>query len=193
MPDEHLAPFDRPSSETFNFDFLVQLRFLHQRKQGKTGVRRRFTVPKTDDNQVVGQKLLNEFNRVIRTLEEKGACTALGRKVRLNPGRTPHEDPPALSGNAANAKEVAAARAGKVKMTIHPAFNVLTFFAGYRLFKTASMHSQNIILQRIMLWLELAISTHYDQWLPISRPDLHGDLHSLITKSCLSMVGVLLI
>lgn len=127
VPEELLAPFDHVTSPTspaaINFEPLVQLRFAHQREQARTGVRRyRLEDTLGEDSQSIEittkseptgfsikQKLLSELNSIIHNLEEKGVCTALGRTVRLNPGRIP------TSGNSANAKEAAVTRSKNVR------------------------------------------------------------------------------
>lgn len=113
--DEEILPRDRPSTETFSFDLdqLVQLRFDHQTKQAKSGVRTNGTQA-LSANLTERQSLLREFHRSMKEVDDshegRGVGTGLERSARWRESGTLRP----TAGNAANALESATARNKKV-------------------------------------------------------------------------------
>jgi hypothetical protein len=117
LPEEPLAPLDRPVMQSLNFNTLVKLRFSHQRKQAETGVRKWCTLTAASSSQcqetaksevsLTRREILNQMNAVIKGLEEKGVSTTVGRTLRWQPGRNPKPADAATAGNSVNAQEMA--------------------------------------------------------------------------------------
>jgi hypothetical protein len=123
--------------EALNFDKLVELRFKHQRKQAETGVRKWHTNSKSTSDSLQGselddfedqdnhgrtsevkeatsltrKKILQEYNSIIKSLEERGVSTSVGRTLRWQPGRNPKPvesgTTTVTGGNSVNAQEMA--------------------------------------------------------------------------------------
>ena len=120
--------FNPNNSAAVDLTELVRLRFLHQTKQAETGVRMVGKATDTLENPesmfqkkqllTERQKILREFNNIIKRQEDQGVGTGLERKARWQNGTT-HEDVSAVApglahGNSANAEAVAKATASKV-------------------------------------------------------------------------------
>lgn len=123
---ERSNAFNPNNSAAVDLTELVRLRFLHQTKQAETGVRKE---GKAEENSMFQkkqqlterQKILREFNNIIKRQEDQGAGTGLERKARWQNGTTQaHEDHDVTAasgsahGNSANADVVAKATASKV-------------------------------------------------------------------------------
>ena len=110
-PDEPVNPFDFGDSVTssFNFETLVSLRRMHQRKQAETGVRQK--PGHSSEAATARQKLLQQFHKLIKEQQERGVSTTAGRSIRWQPGRKPAES---VQGNALNAAETAKRKAAQV-------------------------------------------------------------------------------
>jgi hypothetical protein len=131
-PEERRTVLDSSENDVLEFSTLVNLRRSHQRKQAATGIRQKSTTTPTDPEPVVTpnpstpsprQDLLRQLNSLIKAEEAKGVSAAVGRQLRWqthNPGRRPagatEAAPTVAAGNSANAAEVAATEAKKVRI-----------------------------------------------------------------------------
>jgi hypothetical protein len=122
--------------EALNFDKLVELRFKHQRMQAETGVRKWHTETSTSNSSqgselddfedqdnhgrtsevkeatsLTRKKILQEYNSIIKSLEERGVSTSVGRTLRWQPGHNPKPvesgTTTVTGGNSVNAQEMA--------------------------------------------------------------------------------------
>jgi hypothetical protein len=145
-PEEPRTILDSSEADPLHFAKLTSLRRSHQRKQAETGIRKQCPVASqvaigptggTHDGAAKVQKaavdsesetkqsrkaLLREFNAVIKAEEDRGIATAMGRKLRWEQGSQPGRKPmpptaSTITGNSANAQEVAASDAKRVRGT----------------------------------------------------------------------------
>ena len=109
-PDEPVNPFDSGDSETssLNFEALVSLRRMHQRKQAETGVQK--NPGHSSEAATARQKLLQQFQKLVKEQQEHGVSTTARHSIRWQPGWKPAE---ILQGNALNASETATRRAAQ--------------------------------------------------------------------------------
>lgn len=139
--EEPRTVYDWSENDIAQFTTLISIRRLHQRRQAWTGVRTHLSTPPTEVNtnssdlldvkedptpaeetRQSRRNLLRQFQAVIKAEEDRGVTTAVGRSLRWQPGRNPATTStpsnvlaePTLTGNSANAKEVAATEANKV-------------------------------------------------------------------------------
>lgn len=130
--EEQRTVFDWSENDVAQFTTLISLRQQHQRRQARTGIRTHvstLTTPPTENNASNSEdptpveetrqtrcSLLRQFQAVIKAEEDRGVATAVGRSLRWQPGRKPATTlnvpaGPTLTGNSANAQEVAATEA----------------------------------------------------------------------------------
>jgi hypothetical protein len=123
--NEHSNAFTTNNSESSAVDLteLVRLRFLHQTKQAATGVRIGSNTNETafEKKKLLTdrQKILREFNQILKQQEDRGVGTGLDRKVRWQNGTTQPDAAASakvktINGNSANAELAAKATASKV-------------------------------------------------------------------------------
>jgi hypothetical protein len=109
-----------PDVACLDMDELVRIRFAHQTKQAVTGVRTNTKVDETTPSlskqkQSQKQHVQAHLSWIIRGLEKCGVGSSLGRAVRWQNSKDNTSDgSPVLTGNAANASEVAGTQAKKV-------------------------------------------------------------------------------
>lgn len=121
--DEPTAVFGShmPDVTCLDMDEIVKIRFAHQTKQAVTGVPTNTKIDETTlssskQKQTQKQHVQAHLNRIIKGLEERGAGSGLGRAVRWQNTEKDNtlDGSPTLTGNAANAIEVAGTQAKKV-------------------------------------------------------------------------------
>jgi hypothetical protein len=145
-PEEPRTVHDASKENFLTFQTLISLRRSHQRRQAQTGTRKQANqitenmseiqpgsneaqasssstlAPSAPELKLSRRDLLREFQAVIKAQEERGVATAVGCKVcweSQQPGRqsaADHAETSTVTGNSANAQQVAANEAKKVSL-----------------------------------------------------------------------------